>query len=176
MGEVVILPSTSRDIRLKAQYIANILCAFILVLFTGLVLYSVMMRYFFSHPPMWGEDLPKLLFIWLSFLGAGFAYLMGANIRMTVLIEMVPALPRRIIEFTMHLLIVGMLVVIIWYSLPVLKLASGSVSISTGLPEILSYLPLPIAAVLLLINEFIKLYRIARGSVDDFTSSAEEHV
>ena len=62
-------------------------CATLLVLFTGLVLYSVMMRYFFNAPPMWGEDIPKLLFVWMSFIGAGICYLRNQNIRMTTIIE-----------------------------------------------------------------------------------------
>lgn len=165
-----------RNINKKARLIASYLCAIVLVTFTSLVLYSVVMRYFFSAPPMWGEDLPKLLFVWLSFMGAGFAYLMGANIRMTVLIDKVAKGPRRLIEFTMHLMIVAMLLTIMWYSIPVLRLAAGGTSLATGLPDILTYLPLPIACLFLLVNEGVRLYRIAGGDVDAHTSDIEEHV
>jgi TRAP-type transport system small permease protein len=155
---------------------AYLICAITLITFTGLVLYSVILRYFFSAPPMWGEELPKLLFVWLSFVGAGFAYLMGANIRMTTLIEKVPHQPRRAIEFAMHLAIVAMLLTILWYSVPILRLTSSGRSIATGLPDMITYLALPIGAVLLLINEFYRLYRIARGEVDSHTSDIEEHI
>lgn len=75
------------------------LCFF---LFAALVLYSVIMRYFFSAPPMWGEDVPKLMFVWMIFIGAGFAYLSGVNIRLTFFIDKVAHGPRRLIELTMH--------------------------------------------------------------------------
>ena len=76
----------------------------------------------------------------------------------------------------MHLAIVAMLLTILWYSVPILRLTSSGRSIATGLPDMITYLALPIGAVLLLINEFYRLYRIARGEVDSHTSDIEEHI
>ncbi|MBJ3776301.1 TRAP transporter small permease [Acuticoccus mangrovi] len=156
------------------RYGAGLVCGLVLITFTGLVLYSVAMRYFFHAPPIWGEDIPKLLFVWMSFIGAGFAYLFGFNIRMTVLIDKVPRNPRRVIEFVMHLSIVAMLLVILWYSQPILKLTARNTVLSTGLKDIWTYLPLPIACVLLLANEVWRLYRIARGEVDRSGQEADD--
>jgi len=153
---------------------AGLACGVILIAFTGLVLYSVVMRYFFSAPPMWGEDIPKLMFVWLSFIGAGVAYLSGANIRMTLLIDRVPKGPRRVIEFSMHILVVIMLLVILWYSQPILKLTARNTALSTGLSDIWTYLALPLGCVLLLINEVIRLVRIARGGIDNEASDTND--
>lgn len=167
--------ASSSSGRGKLTYrIAGIVCGIVLISFTGLVLYSITARYFFSAPPMWGEDIPKLLFVWMSFIGAGFAYLFGFNIRMTGLIERVPRQPRRVIEFLMHLTIVAMLCVILWYSLPILKLSSRHTVLSTGLPDILTYLPLPLGCLLLMANEILRLVRIARGGVDGSGSDPHE--
>jgi TRAP-type C4-dicarboxylate transport system permease small subunit len=166
--------SSSSKIGQKTYRLAGIVCGIVLISFTGLVLYSITARYFFSAPPMWGEDIPKLLFVWMSFIGAGFAYLFGFNIRMTGLITKVPRQPRRVIEFLMHLAIVVMLCVILWYSLPVLQLSSRHTVLSTGLPDILTYLPLPLGCLLLMANEIVRLVRIARGGVDDSGSDPHE--
>lgn len=176
LGECNDVSNTLNNLKSGARNAAFFACGIVLVTFTFLVLYSILMRYFFHSPPMWGEDVPKLLFVWLSFVGAGFAYLMGANIRMTVLIDKVTAGPRRVIEFTMHLMIVAMLLTILWYSLPVLRLSARGTSLATGLSDIWTYLALPIGCLLLLINELIRLYRIARGEVDSHTSDYQEHV
>ena len=62
--------------RLRAMQRAfGIFCGVVLVVFTFLVLYSVAMRYLFNNPPIWGEDVPKLLFVWLSFIGGALAYM-----------------------------------------------------------------------------------------------------
>lgn len=152
---------------LKLKHYSGMICGVVLIAFTGLILYSVAMRYFFHAPPIWGEDVPKLLFVWMSFVGAGFAYLFGYNIRMTGLIVRVPRGPRRVIEFLMHLSIVAMLVVIVWYSQPVLRLSARNTVLSTGLSDIWTYLPLPLGALLLMIGEIRHLVNIARGGTDD---------
>lgn len=152
--------------RAAVRNLGGFVCGAVLILFTGLVLYSVVMRYFFSAPPMWGEEIPKLLFVWMIFIGAGFTYLSGANIRMTAVIDLVPNGPRRVIELVMHLMIVVMLLVILWYSVPIITLTSRFTSLATGLSQSLTFWALPIGACLLLINEFYRIWRLLRGHVD----------
>jgi len=147
------------------QRAGALLCGALLIVFTGLVLYSVVMRYFFT-PPMWGEELPKLLFVWMIFLGAGFAYLSGQNIRMTALIDRVPTGPRRLIELCMYGLSIAILLMVLWYSVPILELTSGSVSLSTGLSDGWKFLALPVGALLLLVNAVWRISRILKGEVD----------
>ena len=149
-------------------------CGVILTVFTGLVLYSVMMRYLFSAPPMWGEELPKLLFVWMIFIGAAFAHFSGANLRMTMLIDKVANGPRRIIELVMHVMIVAMLLLILWYSVPILQLTARSTSLATGLNDSLTYWALPIGTCLLLINEAWRIARLLKGHVDDAVPLGEE--
>lgn len=155
-----------KDLRNIMRSAGGVICGLVLITFTGLVLYSVVMRYYFSAPPMWGEEIPKLLFIWMIFIGAGFTYLSGANIRMTAVIDLVPNGPRRIIELVMHLMIVVMLLVILWYSVPIITLTSRFTSLATGLSQSLTFWALPIGACLLLINEFYRIWRLLRGHVD----------
>ena len=142
-------------------------CAALLVMFTGLVLYSVTMRYAFHAPPMWGEDIPKLLFVWMSFVGGGVCYLRNQNIRMTGVVERMSRGPRRIIEVIMHLGILAMLLCIIWYSQPVLKLAARNTVYSTGLSDIWTYLALPVASLLFIAHSSMRIVHILRGGVDE---------
>jgi len=150
------------------------LCGVMLTVFTGLVLYSVIMRYFFSAPPRWGEELPKLLFVWMIFIGAAFAHFSGANLRMTLLIDKVANGPRRVIELVMHAMIVAMLLLILWYSVPILQLTTRSTSLATGLNDSLTYWALPIGACMLLFNEAWRITRLLKGHVDDPVPLGEE--
>ncbi len=147
--------------------VGGVLSGLVLISFTTLVLYSVIMRYFFASPPIWGEDVPKLLFVWMIFIGAGFAYLSGANIRMTFLIDRVPRGPRRVVELIMHVSITIMLLVIIWYSVPILRLTSSFTSLSTGLSHGWTYWPLPLGSLLLLVNEFVRIRHLLLGGIDE---------
>lgn len=151
----------------RVEQISELGCATLLIAFTGLVLYSVSMRYFFHAPPMWGEDVPKLLFVWMSFIGGGICYLRNQNIRMTSVIESFPTGLRRVIEVCLHLGILCMLLAIMWFSLPVLKLAYPTRVFSTGLSNIWTYLALPLASILFFIHSCMRIARILKGGVDD---------
>jgi TRAP-type transport system small permease protein len=158
----------------RIRHAGAILCGLVLTVFTGLVLYSVGMRYLFSAPPMWGEELPKLLFVWMIFIGAGLAYFSGQNIRMTGLIERVPPGPRRRIELVMHGFTVIILLAILWYSVPIVQLTSRTSSLATGLPDAWTFFALPIGALLLLAHEFMRIRRLLRGHVDDPVDIAKD--
>ncbi len=155
--------------RLKTiRFVFEAACGVVLALFTALVLYSVTMRYFFSNPPIWGEDVPKLLFVWLSFVGGGLAYMLGYNIRMTSVIERFTRPWAVAVELAMRTLTLVMLAVIVWYSVPILELASYKRVLSTGLSDIWTYLPLAIGAVLLACNEVTRMVLAVLGqSTDD---------
>jgi TRAP-type transport system small permease protein len=155
------------DLFRKFRQAGALLCGLVLTVFTGLVLYSVAMRYLFSAPPMWGEELPKLLFVWMIFIGAGLAYLSGQNIRMTALIEKVAAGPRRRIELAMHGFAVIILFAILWYSVPIIQLTARTNSLATGLPDAWTYVALPVGALLLLVHETLRIRRLLRGGVDE---------
>ncbi|NBB84311.1 MAG: TRAP transporter small permease subunit [Alphaproteobacteria bacterium] len=137
-------------------------CAVLLIAIVALVLYSVTMRYFFNAPPIWGEDVPRLLFVWLTFIGAGLATMLGLNIRVTFLIDKFPARLRLYTEVTMHVLVLVMLAVIFWYSLPVLRLNMNSVMLSTGWSRAWTYLALPTGCVVMAVYQTVLLVRTVK--------------
>jgi TRAP-type C4-dicarboxylate transport system permease small subunit len=62
---------------------------------------------------------------------------------------------------------VAILLVILWYSQPILNLAGRTTSIATGLSDWWKFVALPVGAVLLLINEIWRIARLLRGAVDE---------
>jgi TRAP-type C4-dicarboxylate transport system permease small subunit len=151
-------------LRLKAMQRAfETGCGVVLAVFTFLVLYSVAARYIFSNPPIWGEDVPKLLFVWLSFIGGALAYMLGYNIRMMTLVERFPKPVATGIELVMRSITVAMLGTIVWYSMPILELSSSKTVLSTGLSEVWTSLPLMIGAVLMIGNELVRMALAATG-------------
>lgn len=150
--------------RLKVmQKLFEIACGLLLVLFTFLVLYSVATRYLFNNPPIWGEDVPKLLFVWLSFIGGALAYMLGYNIRMMTLVERFPKPLATGVELVMRAITIAMLGTIVWYSLPILELSSSRTVLSTGISDVWTYLPLMIGAVLMAGNELVRMALAATG-------------
>lgn len=114
------------------------------------IFYSVSMRYIFSEPPLWSDEAPRAFFLWLTYIGIIVATKRGQNIRVTHFIDKVPAFPRVVIETIMHLLVLVMLVSLVWYNFPVLKLQLGGKMLSTGWGFVWLYLPVSVGCTLMI--------------------------
>ncbi|MGP6085461.1 TRAP transporter small permease [Antarctobacter jejuensis] len=72
--------------------------AAMLLTFAVIVVYVVFSRYALSHTPRWAEELPRLLLVWLTFVGAISGFWRGTHFRagLADLIFAAPAV-RRIV-------------------------------------------------------------------------------
>lgn len=113
------------------------------------VCYAVVMRYFFNQPPIWSEDIPKLMFVWMVFLMGGLAIKMGMNIRVTTLVSKLPRVPRLALELVMHVLVLIFLAVLFWNSFPVIRLGMLGTMISTGWSNAVFSVPIAVGAAIM---------------------------
>jgi TRAP-type C4-dicarboxylate transport system permease small subunit len=86
--------------------------AFLMLAMTGTMLYVVAARYFFNRPPLWSEDVPRTLFVWMVF------------------------------EALMHVLVLAMIGVLSWFTVPLLRLKWGTTMLSTGWSEAVLVIPM----------------------------------
>jgi len=109
------------------------LAAALMLAMTGVMLYTVTARYWFNRPPIWGEDVPRIIFVWMTFLTIGLAIKVGLNIRVTSVVAMLPRRARLGVEIVMHLLVLAMLAVLFVQCWPLVELASRMPLISLGI-------------------------------------------
>ena len=107
--------------------------AFLMLAMTGTMLYVVAARYFFNRPPLWSEDVPRPLFVWMVFATLGLAIKLGLNIRVTSLVDAMPRPLRLANEALMHVLVLAMIGVLAWFTVPLLRLKWGTTMLSTEL-------------------------------------------
>lgn len=70
----------------------------IMLLFAGMIasaMLQVVARYVFNSPFIWSEELSRYLFIWLSFLGAWYAWIRREHLGIDALPHMLPVHLRR---------------------------------------------------------------------------------
>lgn len=116
--------------------------AFLMLAMTGTMLYVVAARYFFNRPPLWSEDVPRTLFVWMVFATLGLAIKLGLNIRVTGLVDAMPRPVRLANEAVMHVLVLAMIGVLAWFTLPLLRLKWGTTMLSTGWSEAVLVIPM----------------------------------
>ena len=73
---------------------------------------SVIARYFFHRPLVWGDELASTLFVWLSALGAVLAMRRNAHMRLTTFISRAAPALRQQIE-TVILLVIAAFVLLV---------------------------------------------------------------
>lgn len=141
------------------QKLLYVLSGSLLLAILTVVVYATIARYFFNAPPIWGEEVPRVLFVWMTYLGAGLAIVAGLNVRVTYFVDMLPAELRRCIEIVAHAAVLVLLVVLAWHSRPVIELHMGGSLQATGWNASLMSWPLPIGCALMILYQSRLLWR-----------------
>ena len=122
----------------------------LLIIIACAVMISVTLRYVFDEPPLWADEAPRAFFLWMTYLGIAVATKQGKNIRVTHFIDKIPAKPRVYLETFMHCLVLVMLLTLVWFNIPILKLQSGGSMLSTGWSFLWLYSPVTVGSSLML--------------------------
>ena len=59
----------------------------LMVMIATVVFYAVFLRYVLNEPPLWAEDVPRVFFLWLTYLGVSVAVNRQKSLRVTHFIE-----------------------------------------------------------------------------------------
>lgn len=112
---------------------------------------QVVMRYVFSYAPPWSEELAILMFSWATIGGLALGVREGFHVRLTLLLDPLPRIPRDIVERMMSLITAALGAFLTWSGWRFLDITSGSVSAAIAYPiEILNVMA-PVAGVLVFI-------------------------
>jgi TRAP-type C4-dicarboxylate transport system permease small subunit len=123
--------------------------ALLMLALTGVILYAVVARYFFNAAPIWSEEVPRVIFLWVTYLAVAVAVKRGQSLRVTFLLEKFPPAARLWLELFMHLSIFVMLGFLFWHNIPVIELNRGSRMLATQWPDAVRYWPLSVGCLLI---------------------------
>lgn len=123
--------------------------AALMLALAGVILYSVAARYFFNAAPGWSEEVPRVIFLWVTYLAIAVAVRRGQSLRITILLHRLPPRARLALEMLMHLSIFVMLAFLFLHNLPVIELNRGSRMLATQWPDAVRYWPLSVGCVLI---------------------------
>lgn len=116
---------------------------------TAVILYAVVARYLFNAAPIWSEEVPRVAFLWVTYLAIAVAVRRGQGLRITFLLERLPPLPRVLVEMFMHLAIFVMLAFLVWHNHPVIELNAQTRMLATQWPDATRFWPLTVGCVLI---------------------------
>jgi len=134
----------------------------LMVAISAIVIYCVVLRYWFNKPPIWSEDVPRVMFVWMTYIAAVVATRRDTNIKVTFIVDKLPLSLQLLIDIAMTAIVIAMMLVLAWYSWPVIELNLGGTMLSTGWSEAIFYLPLPAACVLMAMYQAKRMAKLAR--------------
>lgn len=123
--------------------------ALLMLALTGVVLYAVVARYFFNAAPSWSEEVPRVIFLWVTYLAIAVAVRRGQSLRVTVLLDKLAPLARLSLEMFMHASIFVMLAFLFRHNIPVIELNRGTRMLASQWSDALRYWPLSVGCLLI---------------------------
>lgn len=125
--------------------------------FAAMVVYVVASRYLFSATPRWAEELPRLLLVWLTFVGAVSGFVRGSHFRAGLLdLIDLPRGLRRLFALLAGLATASFLAVLMWTGARLTGMTWSHSTTALSLPVGLFYLSLPVCCGVALLGFLLK--------------------
>jgi TRAP-type C4-dicarboxylate transport system permease small subunit len=153
--------------------ILRMLAGVLLVASIALNFANVIGRYFFNSSIFWAEEVMLFLMVGCVFLGNGVVAWSGRQIRMDVIIGMMPAKVRDVLNLAAELVFIGIALAIVVFSLPVIRDLYNFDQRSQS-AEVPLFIPQALIPVGLLIMVLLVVVRLLTGGDRD-TSGTPSH-
>ena len=140
----------------------------ICLVFAGMVFGAfaqVIFRLVLDHPLVWSEELCRYCFVWLVFVGGGWAVSGDAHFRVDFLIALFPKTDKT---FTLiaRIAMIVFGIIMVFYGIKMLEIAGRQISPALQIPMSIPYAALPISGAMIIIHEFEHVVEMFRKKKD----------
>lgn len=127
------------------------------------VFLGVFSRYVLHATFQWYDEVARLCFVWMVFLGAATAVRRGAHFRLHLLIDRFGRGARRATDLVVGLLVTGFGAVLVAGGIALWPVARRQVSDSLELSMVWFYGALPVGGALMILFSLPQLWRLVAG-------------
>ena len=138
-------------------------CLGLMVVLVADVFLGVWSRYVMQATFQWYDEVARLCFVWMVFLGAPSAVRRGAHFRLHLLIDRLGPRLRRATDLVVGLLVVVFGGVLVAGGVAMWPVARRQVTDSLELSMLWFYAALPVGGALMILFSLPQLWRMARG-------------
>lgn len=136
--------------------VAGALTASVMV---GSLLLGVFFRYVLGDSLVWSDEVASLAFTWTVFLFASALVREGGHVRITLLVDALPALISEAVERGIMLLILGFGILMAWAGLNFAEFTSGQVSPAIRYPVWIKNAAVPAGGLLISFHALVLVIR-----------------
>ena len=149
------------------------LCALLVAVMVVLLSIQVVGRYVFANPPDWTEELARMTFIYLTFVGGALAIVRHAHLRIESLHQRLSLRSRTILDIVLAMVGVVFLGVTVYYSVGLLTRLSHQPMTSVPISKAFMFAAVPVGCALMLVYELGRIRGYLRALASDRTGNAE---
>ncbi len=127
------------------------------------VFLGVWSRYVMRATFQWYDEVARLCFVWMIFLGAAVAVRRGAHFRLHLLIDRLGASARRRVDLLVTVIVIAFAAVLVAGGVAIAPLARRQVTDALEISMLWFYGALPIGGALMILFALPQLWALARG-------------
>jgi TRAP-type C4-dicarboxylate transport system permease small subunit len=133
------------------------LCALLVAVMVVLLSIQVVGRYGFANPPDWTEELARMTFIYLTFVGGALAIVRHAHLRIESLHERLSPRSKTMLDIALAMVGVIFLGVTVYYSIGLLGRLSHQPMTSVPISKAFMFAAVPVGCALMLVYELLRI-------------------
>lgn len=116
----------------------------LLAVMTIVIIYQVFSRQVLHSTPSWSEELSRVLFVWVAFLGVAYGFKEKLHIGVGLFVKLLPEKVQTFFEYFTKILIIGFGILILYYGWHFTTLMGNSTLPGMGVPSSVLYIVIPI--------------------------------
>lgn len=174
MEKLLIVPKMLGKINLAIMKVVRWILVVTMIVLVGVVFYAVLSRMILNASIAWAEELTRILFIWLVFMGAVLALHTRGHLGLTIIIDRIS--PKKQLFFD----IIGwILIIVVTYAMinggtRIVEVVKNSRTPALGLPGHLKYLAVLVAGYLMILTSAEHLLMSVGKFVNSLRGKNEE--
>lgn len=138
-------------------------CIGLMAVLVADVFLGVYSRYVMRATFQWYDEVARLCFVWMIFLGAAVAVRRRAHFRLHLLIDRFGAVARRRVDLLVTVIVIAFAVVLVAGGVATLPLARRQVTDALEISMLWFYGALPVGGALMILFALPQLWTLARG-------------
>lgn len=143
-----------------------------LVIMVVVIILQVISRGIFSFTPSWSEELSRLLFVWVSFLGIAYGFKEKLHLSLGIFVEKMPDKVKDGFDLAAKLIVIALGMIMFIYGWKFTMLMGQSTMPGLGVPSGVLYAAIPVTGF------FVTMYGIEllfkKGMHQEFNDVEEE--
>jgi|GEM_PF-788963 len=174
MEKLLLVPKTLGKLNLLIMKVVQLAIALIMGTLVVIVFYSVLSRILLNASIAWAEELSRILFIWLVFMGAVLGLHSKGHLGLTILIDRISPKKQLFFDIVAWALVIFVTYAMITGGIRIVDVVKNSRTPALGLPGSLKYQAVLVAGYLMILTSLEHLLSALMNFYNGLKGKKEE--